>query len=54
MTESTRVVILREILCTLMDWLKREARKTDTPIDDMVVRVLEVVLGCERDKKEVL
>jgi hypothetical protein len=46
------LMLLRLVLCNekLLSWLKAEAAKTDTPVDDTAVKVLEFVL-CGEDKE---
>ncbi|MBW2672666.1 MAG: hypothetical protein JRD89_04510 [Deltaproteobacteria bacterium] len=36
--------IVKLILADLIPWLKMEAKKTDTPIDDMAVEILARLL----------
>ena len=36
--------VIRAILTQLMPWLEEEAKKTETPIDDNIVRVLKMLL----------
>lgn len=45
---SIVLVILRMVLCNdkMLTWLKEQAKKSDTPIDDTGVRILELIL-CE-------
>lgn len=44
--------ILRMILCSgpVLPWLKEEAKKSDTPIDDTAIRIIEGVL-CGDDEE---
>lgn len=47
------LMILRLILCnkTMLDWLKAEAAKTSTPIDDTAIKIIEALLcGSEEEK----
>ena len=43
------VYILKQILCSkeIKEYLNTEAKKTDTPIDDLMVEVIYTLLGCE-------
>lgn len=40
------LMILRFVLCnkSILDWLKAEAAKTGTPIDDTAVKLIEALL----------
>lgn len=40
------IYILRLVLCNpqFLAWLKEQAKKTDTPIDDTAVALIEVLL----------
>lgn len=40
------LLILRLVLCnqTLLGWLKSEAAKSETPIDDTAIKVVEMIL----------
>lgn len=43
---SFALMILRFVLCNekMLTWLKTEAAKTETPVDDTTVRVVEMLL----------
>ena len=43
---NTIIIILRLILCNeeILTWLKAEAKKTSTPIDDTTIMIVEMLL----------
>lgn len=46
------LMILRMVICSgpILPWLKAEAAKSETPIDDTAVRIIEGVL-CGSEEK---
>jgi len=38
------IQILSLLICPLFEWLSQEAKKTDTPIDDITVAILKELL----------
>jgi len=40
------VTILQLILCNpqMLEWMREQAQKSDTPIDDIGIKVLEILL----------
>lgn len=47
------LMLLRFVLCNekLLTWLRTEAAKTETPIDDTAVRIIEWTLGGDQETK---
>ena len=52
MKASIIVAILKAIFCeaALKAWLEKQAQLTDTPLDNMAVKVIYMLFSCE-DKK---
>lgn len=52
MNASIIVMIMRAIFCDpdLRAWLEKQAQATDTPIDNLAVKIVYLLLTCD-DKK---
>ena len=51
MNPTVIVMILRAILCQpdLKTWLQKQAQVSDTPIDDLALRIIYDLLSCDKE-----
>lgn len=52
MSPATIITIIKSILCQpeLKTWLERQAAISNTPIDDMALKIIYTVLGCKKEE----
>ena len=52
MNASIIVMILRAVFCDpdLRAWLEKQAQATDTPIDNLAVKIVYMLLTCNEER----